>query len=658
MMNQQMPGVTVYADAHYAGASQTLAAGWYDLERLREVGDDAISSLKVPDGWRVTLYEHAGFRGRCRTVYGDSPDLRGFDDLASSLVVAAGPGRPRPTLADALALPGTPSGALCGFDMLWRLSASTINAQLAWLHAHGHLPGTLRFGELERDGMAIGGDGADRASMAAPTLELATEEARTARLSLTFTGGQVSYYPGPSAAGPVRCPLAGWRLVFSVPLKLGSLAPGQWQRGVPATVAAQLGSYDPAGFSVEAVFLDVRDCGLGQYDPVRSQFEHGDGWFRQKFAAMLGGWLRSLHGADNPFVLAYPVLRKAPPDQQRAVFEPTGASLPHHARVSRLDGAEHGEDAAGGLELLLVSGYRRLGDPAARHSCAGDACQFRPESGFGPGVAGKAIVARDVFMKHFLLPTLVLPLEFNINALPDYLDARRDRSARASSNSKSGVAGEAGGERARFVPTANGWEYHDRVFLEWHESGTHSHDRQSEQDRRFQIGLASQPDADGIARLTLELSGTLMRYEWDQLNVGIFAEDHVYVGRAWARATLRWRLRLQFMAGADGQLAMVCVGGAEPPVVEHGISGIYKDGDIYSDLLGLPAISEDWRDNAISLAEVQQRLVPALIAQLTPALEAAAARIVLPAAPRLRIGQIGLNADGDIELDVRCPQAT
>lgn len=46
-----------------------------------------ISSVRVPNGWRVTLYQHANFGGATKVLTSDAQSIRGFNDLTSSIVV-------------------------------------------------------------------------------------------------------------------------------------------------------------------------------------------------------------------------------------------------------------------------------------------------------------------------------------------------------------------------------------------------------------------------------------------------------------------------------------------------------------------------------------------------------------------------------------------
>ncbi len=85
---------TVFAAANFAGKAQAMfpspAGGFYDYFRLL-VGNDVISSLTVPTGWQVLLYNASGFKQfmqtftQTTTYVGDS-----VNDRTSSVVVEGG----------------------------------------------------------------------------------------------------------------------------------------------------------------------------------------------------------------------------------------------------------------------------------------------------------------------------------------------------------------------------------------------------------------------------------------------------------------------------------------------------------------------------------------------------------------------------------------
>jgi len=82
-----MASVVIYEHINYEGTSQELSEGRYDLETL-SIDNDRLSSLTVPAGMKVTLYEHRGFRGRTKTFTQDAPYVGDeFNDITSSITV-------------------------------------------------------------------------------------------------------------------------------------------------------------------------------------------------------------------------------------------------------------------------------------------------------------------------------------------------------------------------------------------------------------------------------------------------------------------------------------------------------------------------------------------------------------------------------------------
>ena len=82
--------VIVYKDRNYAGKSLSLKVGEYKMGQLSKVGNDAISSIKVPEGYTVTLYADNNFKGKTLTCDSNIPWLgdHNFNDITSSIVVS------------------------------------------------------------------------------------------------------------------------------------------------------------------------------------------------------------------------------------------------------------------------------------------------------------------------------------------------------------------------------------------------------------------------------------------------------------------------------------------------------------------------------------------------------------------------------------------
>lgn len=84
------PTATFYEHDNYGSAFQTAGVGEYALAAK----NDALSSLKVGAGTKVTLFEHAGFGGSSLVVTADTPSLSGlgWNDRASSYRIEKLPG--------------------------------------------------------------------------------------------------------------------------------------------------------------------------------------------------------------------------------------------------------------------------------------------------------------------------------------------------------------------------------------------------------------------------------------------------------------------------------------------------------------------------------------------------------------------------------------
>lgn len=83
--------VYLYADENYLKLGKALSPGNYTMTQLQALGitNDAISSVGVPDGMKITLYEHNNFTGASISLTKHSPILSavGFNDKASSIKV-------------------------------------------------------------------------------------------------------------------------------------------------------------------------------------------------------------------------------------------------------------------------------------------------------------------------------------------------------------------------------------------------------------------------------------------------------------------------------------------------------------------------------------------------------------------------------------------
>lgn len=79
--------VTVFSDCNYTGLNGYLPVGRYYSYQMK-IPNDRLSSVQVPYGLKITLYEHDNFLGRSKTYYGNTACLEAdWRNMASSLIV-------------------------------------------------------------------------------------------------------------------------------------------------------------------------------------------------------------------------------------------------------------------------------------------------------------------------------------------------------------------------------------------------------------------------------------------------------------------------------------------------------------------------------------------------------------------------------------------
>lgn len=79
------PKVTLYVDSLYRGDSKTLGVGRYATGI--GIKNDSLSSIRIPSGLKVTLFEHGNFQGRRCVLVQDTPNLVSANDKISSMIV-------------------------------------------------------------------------------------------------------------------------------------------------------------------------------------------------------------------------------------------------------------------------------------------------------------------------------------------------------------------------------------------------------------------------------------------------------------------------------------------------------------------------------------------------------------------------------------------
>ncbi|MBO1046657.1 MAG: hypothetical protein HEQ10_02380 [Dolichospermum sp. DEX182a] len=84
--------VTFYENTMYGGNSLSLAPGNYNQDQFGSLGNDKLSSLKIPEGLSVRLYADHYFEGKYKDyTSGNIDDVKDFNDLTSSIQIIQGP---------------------------------------------------------------------------------------------------------------------------------------------------------------------------------------------------------------------------------------------------------------------------------------------------------------------------------------------------------------------------------------------------------------------------------------------------------------------------------------------------------------------------------------------------------------------------------------
>jgi parallel beta-helix repeat protein len=117
--------VTVYADANFGGTSQYFGVGTYNIASISTgVGNDAISSMTIAPGYKVTAYNQGDFKGYPLALRGNV-NIDGYNDKISSIKVETDDNLP-PTQGKTLLIYFNGSGKSIDFQL--ERNASKIKA--------------------------------------------------------------------------------------------------------------------------------------------------------------------------------------------------------------------------------------------------------------------------------------------------------------------------------------------------------------------------------------------------------------------------------------------------------------------------------------------------------------------------------------------------
>lgn len=82
--------VTVYQNCNYTGYAIALPVGNYTLDQLKSYGivNDDLSSVRLENGYKITMYQNDNFGGESVEITGNNGCLGNFNDKASSVKIS------------------------------------------------------------------------------------------------------------------------------------------------------------------------------------------------------------------------------------------------------------------------------------------------------------------------------------------------------------------------------------------------------------------------------------------------------------------------------------------------------------------------------------------------------------------------------------------
>ncbi|HQZ50538.1 MAG TPA: hypothetical protein PLF17_08445 [Chitinophagaceae bacterium] len=94
-LSAQSNFITLHEDCDFKGKQSILEPGNYSTYQMN-IGNDKLSSIQIPSGMKVTIYEHKNYKGKSKTFTQNIPCLEAeWNDFASSVVVEGSNYNPR-----------------------------------------------------------------------------------------------------------------------------------------------------------------------------------------------------------------------------------------------------------------------------------------------------------------------------------------------------------------------------------------------------------------------------------------------------------------------------------------------------------------------------------------------------------------------------------
>ena len=210
---------------------------------------------------------------------------------------------------------------LNGFDMVYALTESTINAQFETLWGLEILPG---------DWDISSGSSSMQATMGVPTVNLLTNN--QVKLTIPITGGTFSWYVVDTSTDPPQAvkqtaDVAGAVLTLTTSLNIASLSNDEVRGSavIPAEVKTQLQNFDDSMFSIEHIYMNLEDANLlSNYSFNCDQVDMTNADTVTALTSLVKAYIDGLKDSKNPYILGYQVTDSNTPSD--ATWKPTGVT--------------------------------------------------------------------------------------------------------------------------------------------------------------------------------------------------------------------------------------------------------------------------------------------------------------------------------------------
>ena len=287
---------------------------------------------------------------------------------------------------------------LDGFNMVASISESTINYQFGQLFKHGFIPSTID--------LKIGDDPDDpeiemSATLTAPTVSFSVfDNPRSISFILNMKEGVLKYWKGGHHPTPESIPFTDWQYAFEVNLDMQQINQQSIENHekIPPVVKGILKSFTDDMFSIQSLFMDFQNADLAKLDAKHTKTGTStDPMAVMNLDAAIRTYFKNLKGSDNPYILGYSInAHSSSGHASHSTFVPTGATFSIFKHPT--------DDSLNALNFLVMTDNNEM--PTDKNAGKFTNNWIQPEHN------GRFIIAGDLFMDHWFLPTIEKGLDY------------------------------------------------------------------------------------------------------------------------------------------------------------------------------------------------------------------------------------------------------